>query len=204
MKTIRIILLMLILTLQVKAIHIPKPEFHKTPLLSIVNKNLYASIDTILDLNIKGKYIKEGAYFEIRFGTYLASDLFTVDALGTTPGSYRLRVVGVFRYRMRNFIVVADSLDATLFKKTKIGSRINFVNDPTIIEYTKKGVPIYDHTRSNINNENYCYWAFRYKENKFKLLAFISRYDPGFNNIEKEYPEYSKILSTPSLKPKYR
>lgn len=194
---------MLILTLHVKAIYIPKPDFHKIPLLTIVNKKLYASLDTILNSNIKGKYIKEGAYFEIRFGTYLASDLFTIDALGTTPGEYRLRVVGVFRYKMRNFIVVADSLDVTLFKKTKIWIRINFVNDPSIRRYTKKGVPIYDRTQSYINNENYCYWAFRYKEKKFKSLAFISRYDLGFNNIEKEYPEYPKILSTPLLKPKY-
>jgi len=203
MKTIRIILLMLILTLQVKAIYIPKPDFHKVPVLTVVNKKLYASLDTILNSNIKGKYIKEGAYFEIRFGTYLASDLFTITALGTTPGGYRLRVVGVFRYKMRNFIVVADSLDVTLFKKTKIWIRINFVDDPSIRRYTKKGVPIYDRTQSYITTENYCYWAFRYKEKKFKSLAFISKYDSGFNNIEKEYPEYPKILSTPSLKPKY-
>jgi len=203
MKTIRIFVLMLIIALPVKAIYIPKPDFHKVPVLTVVNKKLYASLDTILNSNIKGTYIKEGAYFEILFGTYLASDLFTIDALGTTPGGYGLRVVGIFSYKMRNFIVVADSLDVTLFKKTKIWIRINFVNDPSLRRYTKKGMPIYDRTQSYITNDNYCYWAFRYKEKKIKLIAFISRYDPGFNNIEKEYPEYPKILSTPSLKPKY-
>jgi len=194
MKIKFLILSLILCCVQMNAQYKPKPDYHRLVTLKVINKNLYPVLESVINYKTKAEDLKPGTFFTIEFGMYLVPDLIDIKARGPSLYGCEMRFVGVFNYKDRTFIVSADFLDTTIFKKNKQFRKIDFSFKP-VVWHLKNGTPIYNRrTFSDI----WCRWAFRYKDKKFKILAFgsSSKKDSLFDHIEEEYHYYPAILST--------
>ena len=164
----------------------PKPDYHRLVTLKVINKNLYPLLDSILNFKTKAENINSGTFFRIEFDIdSLKPDLIVIDAKGPSLYGLERKFIGVFNYKERIFIVSANSLDTTIFKKNEKFRMIDF-SFKAIVGHQKDGTPLYN---LRTFREVWCTWTCRYKDKKFKLLSFYSsnNEDPWFDHIEKEY-----------------
>ena len=194
MKTKILMILLVILSVHLFGQYNPKPDNHRLVTLEIINKNLYPIIDSILNYKTKAEDLKPGTFFTIEFGTYLVPDLIDIEANGPSLYGCEAKFIGVFNYKDRTFIVSADSLDKTIFRKNKQFRKIDFSFKP-VVGHLRNGTPVYNRRTFG---DVWCRWVCRYIDFKFKMLAFYScdKNDPLFDNIENEYHYYPAILST--------
>ena len=186
MKTKTLVFLLIILSIQLNAQYKPKPKYHQLVTLKVINNNLFPALDSILNFKTKAEDIKPGTFFRIEFDIdSLKHDLIVIDAKGPSLYGLERKFIGVFNYKERIFIVSADSLDATIFKKNKQFRNLDF-SFKAIVGHQKDGTPLYN---LRTFREVWCTWTCRYKDKKFKLLSFYSSNmkDPWFDHIEEEY-----------------
>ena len=164
----------------------PKPDYHRLVTLKVINKNLYPVLDSILNFKTKAENINSGTFFRIEFDIdSLKPDLIVIDAKGPSLYGRERKFIGVFNYKERIFIVSANSLDTTIFKKNKQFRNLDF-SFKDVVGHQKDGTPLYNRRTFR---EVWCTWTCRYKDKKLKLLSFYSsnNEDPWFDHIEKEY-----------------
>jgi len=189
MKTKTLVFLLIILSLQMNAQYRQKPDYHRLVTLKVINKNLFPVLDSILNFKTKAENINQGTFFRIEFDIdSLKPDLIVIDAKGHSLYGLERKFIGVFNYNERIFIVSANSLDTTIFKKNEKFRMIDF-SFKAIVGHQKDGTPLYN---SRNFREIWCTWTCRYKDKKFKLLSFYSsdKKDPWFDHIEEEYRLY--------------
>ena len=170
----------------------PKPDYHRLVTLKVINKNLYPVLDSVINFKTKAEDIKPGTFFTIEFGTdSLKPDLIVIEADGPSLYGCEGKFIGVFNYNERIFIVSANTLDTTIFKKTEKFRKIDF-SFKAIVGHLKDGTPLYNRRTFR---EVWCIWTCRYKDKKFKLLSFYSsnQKDSWFDRSEEEYSKNPTI-----------
>ncbi|KAA6302467.1 MAG: hypothetical protein EZS26_001299 [Candidatus Ordinivivax streblomastigis] len=136
--------------------------------LIIVNENLYPVLDSIISMKSMVTYFKNGSLFTMWFGLdSIKLDLIIIHAEGKhISGSNH--DLGLFDYKQNTFFVRGDTLDTTIFAKTKKQRKIDFSVTPSFVK--KNGKIVFD----MYADERYCMWLCRYENNKFNLLSFRS------------------------------
>ena len=186
MKTKTLVFLLIILSIQLNAQYKPKPKYHQLVTLKVINNNLYPVLDSILNFKTKAENINSGTFFRIEFDIdSLKPDLIVIDAKGPSLYGLERKFIGVINYKERIFIVSANSLDTTIFKKNEKFRMIDF-SFKDVVGHQKNGTPLYN---LRTFREVWCTWTCRYKDKKFKLLSFYSsnKRDLWFDHIEEEY-----------------
>ena len=176
----------MILSVNMNAQYVPKPDFHQLVTLQVINENLYPVLDGVLNFKTKAENLKPGSFFTIEFDTdSLKPDLIVINAEGFSLYGYEKKYIGVVNYKDRTFLISGNLLDTTLFKRDKQFKNIDF-SFKAVVGHLKDGTPPYD---SRMFREVWCTWAYRYNNRKFKLIWFYSsdKKDTWFDNIEDEY-----------------